>query len=146
MKVKDESQWQQQQADMAADPDPMARALSGFVIAWAEFAEGDLDRYADTHRQPIDALRATLRQAETDQGGRLSIGFVGMALIVLGTHWAPAADINEFFGSMTSIEQNLYADVAVIKMAELNATAEDRPFTADEVERFLGSLKDGTDG
>jgi hypothetical protein len=122
MKVKDESEWQAQLAEFAADSDPRAQVFHDFVIAWAEGAEALIDQNGG--HLPIEALRDSLRATEV-KVGRPPIGFIGMTLIVLATHWAAVYDIDEFFASMTTIEQNLFADVSVAKLADLEAKAEE---------------------
>lgn len=126
MRVKSESEWQQQLADFAKDGTPQAEVFQEFVIGWAEAAEAMLDDGAATefHDPVIFCLRNTLRATEA-KIGRPPVGFVGMALIVLGTHWEPAGEPNDFFDSMTPIEQNLYADVAAAKLDDLNSQAEE---------------------
>lgn len=120
MKVHDESEWQQQLAEFAADEDnPLTVAFRDFLIEWAEEAEALLEGRAVP---PIMALRSALRVVE---GRRepLTIGLVGMGLVVLNTFWAPIEDADVFFESMTPIEQNLYRDVAMAKMSDLERKA-----------------------
>lgn len=123
MKIKDESEWQQQLADFANDPDPIAETLREFVTTWAEAAE-EMVAKRDKSTSPIRALRDTLRATEQSLG-RLTVGYLGMALILLSTHWEPAGEPNEFFWSLTPLEQNLYADVAVLKLADLESKAQE---------------------
>lgn len=124
MKVKDQAQWQAQLAEFDQDPDPMAKTFATFVTTWAEAAEQELSW--PEHSHPLAALRATLRYTE-EKAGRITAGHVGMALVVLGTHWELAGTPDEFFHRMTTIEQNLFADVAVAKLEKLNREAEEKP-------------------
>ena len=71
----------------------------------------------------IQALRHTLRGTE-EKLGRWEVGLLGMALLILSTHWEPAGEPQSFFDSMTPIEQNLYLDVAAIKLAEMQTQAQ----------------------
>lgn len=131
MKVKDESEWQKQLADFAADPDPMAVLLPNFLIKWCERGERFLEESSEypphgprpPWTEPMGALRAGLRATELEEG-RLQIGYLGMALVVITAHWEPAADPQGFFDSMTSIEQNLFADVAALKIADMELKAQ----------------------
>lgn len=122
MKVKDESEWQLQLSEFAADPDPdMSNTMRDFVVYWCELAEAAMrDLPTDS---PIMALRVTLRATE-EHVTKFSIAFVGMALIIIGTHWEPVGTPDEFFASMTQIEQNLYADVAYVKLAHMQSQAQ----------------------
>lgn len=128
VKVKDESEWQKQLADFAKDDDPMSEILPTFVIAWCERGERFLDETKDMTppppwSTPIGSLRAGLRATEQDLG-RLQIGFLGMALVIITAHWEPGGDPQEFFDSMTIIEQNLFADVAALKIADMELQAQ----------------------
>lgn len=142
MKIKDESQWQAQLAEFAADPDPMAQVFQDFTVTWAEQAEellvGRVNEDNDVLvRSPIQALRDALHPTE-ERVVRLTIGHLGMALLVLSTHWAPAGDPQEFYDSLTPIEQNLYADVAMVKLAALQEQAEEEPpLTREELAEAL---------
>jgi hypothetical protein len=138
VKVKDESIWQEHLAEMAADPDPMAGILPGFIVKWCDTAESVMEVYdkipgldATSPITPIEALRDCLRATEQSEG-RLTISFIGMALLIIGTHWEPVGSIDEWFSSMTTIEQNLYADVAAYKFAQLNADSEPTQEISDE--------------
>jgi hypothetical protein len=129
VRVKDESQWQQQLADFAADSDPMADALPTFLTTWCDAAESVLDAWEEQQKgdgplAPIRALRDTLRITEQTEGGRIQVGYLGMALVLICSHWEPTGDPNEFFESMTAIEQNLFADVAALKMLSMKLEAE----------------------
>lgn len=124
MRIADESEWQDLLAQFAQDPNQqVAGGFRDFVVAWAEEAEVHIEvtrevTYSDfgdevvNELSPIEALRRTLRVVE-QRTSRWTVGFLGQALLMLGHHWEPAAaDRAEFFGSLTSIEQNLYLDVA----------------------------------
>lgn len=133
MKVKDESEWQGQLALFASDPAPEAAVLRDFIVAWTETAEYRIDNNwkmvsgfeADKPKpSPIEGLRLTLRSVEQDKG-RVPIGYLGMALLLIGEHWEPITSIDEFFDSLTPIEQNLYADVASVKFLDLQRQAEE---------------------
>lgn len=133
MKVKDQSDWQGQLAEFAKDPAPEAAVLRDFVIKWTEAAEYRIVNNwqmvsgfeADKPQpSPIEGLRLTLRSVEHDQG-RMPIGYLGMALLLIGEHWEPVTSIDDFFNSMTPIEQNLYADVASVKFLDLQRQAEE---------------------
>lgn len=131
MKVKDEAQWQLQLAEFAADADPTSAVMKDFIVKWCELAEDqitngwmyrsgfDAELPADSS---IEALRKTLRTTEEAQG-RIPVGFLGMALVVICGHWAPAGDPDQFFASLTQIEQNLFADVATLKLEHMEAQA-----------------------
>lgn len=134
MKVKDESIWQQQCADFAKDPAPSAAAFQKFLVAWAEAAE----EYIETHTEkgygdfgdeyvnaptPAEALNKTLRHAESTTGGRWPVPHMGMALVILSTHWAPARDTQHFMDGMTSIEQNLLLDTLAAHKEEMERVA-----------------------
>lgn len=126
MRVKDESEWRKQCADFAVDPDPRAEPFREFVVAWAEAAEEVLDDRRGNSRNggpAIKALDTVLRKVEASTG-RWTVGYLGMALVLLGTHWAEAGDPDEFVKAMTPIEQSLYLDVLATKMAELQRSAE----------------------
>lgn len=128
IKVKDEAEWQKQLADFAADDEAeLASLLRDFCIAWAERSETVMDLWeqeesGDGPLQGIKALRWTLRSIEAEKG-RFPVGFLGMALVLFTTHWEPAGDPKEFFESMTTIEQNLYLDVAQLKLTQLQSGA-----------------------
>lgn len=133
MKVKDDSDWQLQLSEFAKDPAPEAIVLRDFVIAWTEAAEYRIVNnwqmvsgfQADNPKpSPIEGLRLVLRSVEQDKG-RVPIGYLGMALLLVGEHWELAGAVDDFFGSMTPIEQNLYADVASVKFMELHQQAEE---------------------
>ena len=115
MRVHDEAEWQLQKAAFAADPAPEADKLLNFTVAWAELAEETL---ATAEREafglePIDALNATLRQAE-ERTEHLTIGFVGQALLLLCAYWAVITDREAFYASLSAIEQNLFADAKTL--------------------------------
>ncbi len=129
MKVRDEAEWQGQLAEFASDENPLAALFRDFVIAWADNAETAMERRVITAEYddrpppgPVDALRSTLRATE-DVHGHFEIGFVGMALLILCTHWEPAGDPDTFYEKLNSIEQNLFSDVARVKMATLEQAA-----------------------
>lgn len=121
MRVKDESQWQQQLAEFAADDDPMSATMEQFLVYWCELAEKTIDQLKVS---PIKALRYTLRATE-EATTRPLVGFLGMALVVICTHWEPAGEPQEFFNSMTQIEQNLFTDVAALKVADMERVAQE---------------------
>lgn len=116
MKVHDEAAWQRQLADFAADPDEFTPRFKGWIIDWCEAAEKWLE---SAHNQgihpdditPIEALRATLRQVEKDHKHWPAV-YLGAALLLICDHWEPAQPQDEFYGSMTVIEQNMFLDVA----------------------------------
>lgn len=120
MQVKDESEWQSHLAELDKDTDPLAEVFKNFTIAWAENAE----KLVELGSPAIEALRDTLRFTEDQQDAKMPVGMIGMMLVVLGTHWEPVGTPDDFFQSMTSIEQNLYGDVAAFKLMELQAQAQ----------------------
>ena len=89
-------------------------------MAWAEQAEDWITRRVP---EPVEALRNSLRVVESERG-RWTVGYIGMALVILSTHWEPAGEPDLFFDRLTPIEQNLFADVAQLKMEELAKAAE----------------------
>jgi hypothetical protein len=115
MKVHDQADWQLQGAAFAADPSPLAPKFKAFIETWAEAAERYLEdrRRLPSPERPIQALRATLKSAE-DTAGPFSIGFIGQALLLLCTHWAEIKDRDEFFHSLTTIEQHLFNDAVAV--------------------------------
>lgn len=124
MRIKDESQWQLQRAEFAKDFDPRAEPFRKFVEGWAEAAELD---YGASGISPMQSLNATLRQAETDTGGRWPVSYLGMALVLLSTHWELAGTPEDFMKDMTTIEQSLYLDILAIRMEELQTQAAEVP-------------------
>ena len=111
MRVHDQAEWQLQRAAFAADPAPEADKLLNFTVAWAECAEDFLDRRGG--ETPIVALRNSLRLAE-ERTEHLTIGFVGQALLLLCAYWAPIDNREAFYDSLTTIEQNLFADAKTL--------------------------------
>lgn len=124
MKVKDEAQWQQQCADFARDPSPSAEAFRKFLVYWAEAAELD---FAATGFSPMQSLNSTLREAEGATGGRWTLNYIGMALVLLSTHWVPAQDAKHFMEGMTSVEQNLFIDTLAAYKDEMQRAAAEVP-------------------
>ena len=129
MQARDLGEWQKQLAELDADANPTAQQFSQFVQSWGDHAEGLLLIHRNGESlgmepglTPIEALRRTLRLVEEERG-ILSIGFLGMALVVLCSHWLLSGDPNEFFASMSPIEQNLFHEVATLKLAEMSASA-----------------------
>lgn len=120
MKVKDEAEWQLFCAEIANAPDAVAEPFRDFLVAWAEAAEDWMGRRGGPG---IVALRNSLRTVEAERG-RWTVGFLGQMLVVLSTHWEPAGEPDLFFDHLTPIEQNLFADVAQLKMEELARAAE----------------------
>ena len=124
MKVKDESEWQGQLAEFANDPQAeLAESVRHFIVTWADKAEEYLAQPLTQHASPMEALRASLIQVEREQG-RIAIVFIGTALLLLCTHWAPAGEPSDFFEDMTTIEQHLFADVAEAKLGDLSKLAD----------------------
>jgi hypothetical protein len=123
MKVHDQADWQLQCASFAADPSPLAPKFKAFIETWAENAEGllaairDHPEYIaaqqDENADAMEALRNTLTRTE-EKAGPFSIGFIGQALLLLCTHWEPITDRDEFFGSLTAIEQHLFNDAVAV--------------------------------
>jgi hypothetical protein len=125
MRITDEAAWQAQLAEFAAQTNPNAGHLRNFVIAWAEAAE----QLVDHDTSPIEALRTTLRTIEKTYGRQTTLQ-LGTALMVLTTHWAPAAgdDRGEsFYLALTSIEQNMYLDVASVHYKAQEEAAKNVP-------------------
>lgn len=121
MKIRNESEWQGQLAEFSQDENPLAGLFRDFIIAWADAAEALMSDY-DFPLSPIKALRNSLRATE-EVHGHFEIGFVGMALLILCTHWEPAGDPDAFYESLNPIEQNLFSDVARVKLAALQQEA-----------------------
>ena len=117
MKVKDESKWQQQCAEFAKDDDPRAEAFRDFVVAWADAAEEQVGELS-----AIDALKDTLRAVER-QVGPWPVNYLGMALVLLSTHWHWAGDPQDFALSLSPIEQSLYFDILAINLRDLQTSA-----------------------
>lgn len=131
MKVKDEAEWQLFLAELAADDDPRAEAFRDFLVAWTEAAEVAMEPERDVYGandppSPVEALRRRLRSTEAELG-RWTVGYLGLMLVVLGTHWAPAGNPDDFVSSLTPIEQNLYFDALAIKQEQLDKLAADTP-------------------
>lgn len=129
MKIKDEAEWQQFMQALEEDPDPKAKAFRQFVLDWAELAENQIEEWGkqvpwkdDLSDRPIKALRDNLREVEKGSG-RFPVGYIGMALVVFTTHWGEVEEIDAFVDSMTPIEQSLYADVASMKLLEMEMAA-----------------------
>jgi hypothetical protein len=134
MKIRDLSEWQLQCAEFAADPDPISSRFLTFIQTWAAHAESMQDAWEAEERgdgplSPIEALRRTLHPAE-ERTEHWTIGFIGQALLLLCHHWAPITDGEEFVASMTSIEQNLFADAAMIWQIKQQMKAQE--VSADE--------------
>jgi len=131
MKIRDEEKWAEQCQEWDNDYDPdnpdRSKRFKEFLVAWADLAEEWLDnRPARTLlRTPLDALRATLRQAEQDTS-RHTIGFIGQALLVFTAHWSVIADEADFLTSMTPIEQNLLMDTIALWYV-INLSTESQP-------------------
>ena len=121
MRIRNQSEWQGQLAEFAEDQNPLALKFRDFVIAWADAAE-KLMYDNDFPLPPIKALRGTLRAVEQVHG-HFEIGFVGMALLLLCTHWEGAGDPDAFYESMNPIEQNLFSDVTRVKLATMQQAA-----------------------
>lgn len=121
MRIRNESEWQGQLSEFAQDQNPLAGMFRDFVIAWAEAAE-QLMYDHDFPLPPVKALRGTLRAVE-EVHGHFEIGFVGMALLILCTHWEPAGDPDAFYEALNPIEQNLFSDVARVKLANMQEAA-----------------------
>lgn len=121
MKIRNEAEWQGQLAEFSEDENPLAGLFRDFVIAWADAAEALMDNY-DFPLSPIKALRGSLRATE-EKFGHFEIGFVGMALLLLCTHWESAGDPDAFYESLGPIEQNLFSDVARVKLAAMQQEA-----------------------
>lgn len=127
MKVRDEAEWQAQAAQLVSDENPMAPLFHAFVLAWADAAEAVMaERSAEPYFQahpdlngPANALRATLPSVEQSLGQSVTTMLVGMALVVLFTHWDFGGEPQQFYDGLTTIEQRVYQEVALTKMWEL---------------------------
>ncbi len=126
MIVRSEDEWQKYCAEIAADPDVRAQPFHDFLVKWADLAEewlGVDPDYTPSPSESVEALRETLRAAE--EKGRWTVGYLGMALILFSTHWLYAGEPAEFFNGLTQLEQNLYMDVAAVKLDVQEQAAEE---------------------
>jgi len=88
-----------------------AQAFIAFVEDWCESAE----RIQTSLLRPIEALRAALEPTEQAHG-YLDTNLLANMLVVICANWVYGGD--DFFVSMTEIEQRLVIDVAGQMIAE----------------------------
>lgn len=125
MKIRNQSEWQLQLAELAADPDPHAIPFRNFLVSWGDAAESYLDGCrGEFHNEAIHALRNTLGPTE-ERVGRASTSFIGMALLLLYAHWDCGYTPDEFYGQLGPIEQHLLEDIGAMKAQKLMAQAQE---------------------
>lgn len=128
MKIRNESEWQQWLAELATDEHPLTPHFREFVVTWAEKAEEILDQWPQD--LPTDALNLALEATEIAVGWTPT-GMLGQALVVLGTHWG-VTDPEAFYDHLTPIERHLYAEMAAMKVAQLQEAAAETTAEGDQ--------------
>lgn len=114
MKVRDESLWAQQKAELQADR--TGQDFLDFIETWVEQAES---LHAEGIGDWATALRYALPYADQEHG-RVSVHFAGQMMVVIGTHWEHGEQMIE---SLTPIELRLVQDMLALKCAELEVQA-----------------------
>jgi hypothetical protein len=130
MKVTSESEWQLLKSELVKDPDPRAEGLVDFITHWGEAADDWLAKTqaAAVLGEPlaIDALRATLAEAELKTQNYIPSTFVAHALLLLCHVWEPAAkDRDRFFDSLSPIERKLFVEIATMWQSERQRQAQE---------------------
>ena len=116
MQTQDEDLWQTQQAELMEDE--IGKAFLTFVLDWTETAEQAME--VDDELSPSSALRASLAVAE-ERHGRISASFLGQMLVVIISHWMFGHQVAADF---TPIERRLMEDMLILKLRELQQSAE----------------------
>ena len=137
MKIQDEARWLAQRAELGQKIGPQsAQSFIAFVEDWCEGAE----RIQTSLLRPIEALRAALEPTEV-RHGFLDTNLLANMLVVICANWAYGGD--DFFVSMTEIEQRLVIDVAGQMIAEQqDAATGAAEFVPDESVQLVPTADD----
>ena len=116
MKTLDNDLWHQQAAELTEDA--VGREFLDFLTDWVDTAEQAL--VSDDSISPSTALRGALPVVE-ERFGRISASFIGQMLVVIISHWVHGHQVSSEF---TSIERRLMEDMLILKLRELNESAQ----------------------
>lgn len=116
MQTLDSDLWTQQAMELKEDP--VGKEFLDFLLEWVDLAEAAIE--ADDQISPSTALRACLIVAE-EEFGRISASYIGQMLVVIISHWIHG---HQLAAEFTSIERRLMEDMLILKLRELQESAE----------------------
>lgn len=116
MQTSDPDLWLHQSSELQENE--IGKEFLAFLTDWVDTAESAME--ADDQLSPSSALRSCLSVTE-ERFGRISASFVGQMLVVIITHWIHGHQLSAEF---TAIERRLMEDMLILKLRELQESAE----------------------
>lgn len=116
MQTLDSDLWLHQAAELQEND--IGKEFLSFLTDWLDTTEAAME--ADDSLSPSAALRACLLVTE-ERFGRISASYIGQMLVVIITHWVHGHQVAAEF---TSIERRLMEDMLILKLRELQESAE----------------------
>ena len=121
LRTYSQSDWHVLASDLQSGSEE-GKSFLDFIVGWCDRAEEKILR---VNLSPISALRSALTETEEFLGSRKNILIVGQALAVITMHWYYGGQ--DLTDGLTEVELRLVQDVLAVKIAQLEALAEQSP-------------------